>query len=351
MLHALALALQGGAGVYETIFFQLHEKFQYPLTSLLWLDALGTILRPTPESLNRLNAILFACNAAACVALFRLSFVRPAIAGKNGVDWKVAVIAFAAAYVFWPTLYALYIGQIQVWIDLLFTLALTAWILERPLASGLLIGLACTIKPQLGLFLLWGIAWREWHFAIGVGGESFHANQSVNGLMNRLLFLGNNLDWVGDSFVGYSPLVYVTTALFSAVFVALPLGMAIAGRRRAAGPIDLALGGLCFTMASPIAWEHHYGVTLAIYIVAFGLLCRTASTKRRQVLLCLLCLSWLLVGSNLQALDVFSQTGWNVLQSPVLFGALLLVAILMAMIGLEQRPVTDARGGGLHKSP
>jgi hypothetical protein len=380
MLHALTLAHQHGTAIYDTIFFNLHEKFQYPLTSLLWLEGLGTCIHLDPETLNRVNAMVFALNAAGCVILVRHGLLERNTDPRERSDWLLAAATFALAYGFWPTLYGLYIGQIQIWIDLLFTAALILWLHGGRLSCGILIGLACTMKPQLGVLLLWGLLWHERRFAIGVAatvllanalsilryglmnnlhyldvlafishhGESFHPNQSVNGLLNRLLFLGNNTEWMGDQFAPSNATVYLATLLSSLVIAAIPLGMAIRARGQRAGVLDLGLGGLCCTMASPIVWEHHYGITLPVFLLAFGIvhgeraLSERAETRRR-LLMVGLWTSWLLVGANLQVFDALSRTPWNFLQSPVFFGALILLATL-CVLSAEVRPSTRGRG-------
>jgi alpha-1,2-mannosyltransferase len=354
-----------GAPLYDTIFFSLHQKFQYSPTSLLWLEGLAQIIPVTPANLNRLNAFAFVLNSLGCLLLF--ARVAPNLSLWAHV-WPItrlctALLALALPFVFWPTLIAFAFGQIQIWIDLLFTLALLLWLQNRRLVSGIAIGLACTIKPQLCLLLLWGILWRERAFIIGLAGtllivgagsvvryglvnqtnyidvlafiarhgESYHANQSVNGLVNRMMFVGNNTVWDPTYFAPYNNLVYLSTAITSLAFMALPLGMALRARRQRPGVLDLCCAALCFTMASPIAWEHHYGITLPIYLVAFSNVLTQPFTPKQRIRLTVLAISWVLVGSNLQIFDLLSTTSLNFLQSYVFFGALLLLGVLVGM--------------------
>ncbi len=186
------------------------------------------------------------------------------------------------------------LGQIQIWIDLAVTLACLLWWTGHRGAAGVLIGLACAIKPQFGMLLLWALLWRRWDFVAGFlaaalpiaaisvlrfgwhnhltylevlsfiarHGESFHANNPVNGIVNRLLFNGPNLTWDPNAFAPYHPIVHAATLLASP---RLPGAAAAAGTAVAEGQprvFDFGFALLCFTMASPIAWEHHYGVML-----------------------------------------------------------------------------------------
>jgi len=143
-----------------------------------------------------------------------------------------AVLVVALMLTFYPIVRAFELGQAQLWIDAAFTLALALWLRGNPATSGVLIGLACLIKPQLCLLLVWAFVRREWRFAAGLAafcacafgisllyfgaenhlsylnvlshlserGESYRANQSVNGLLGRLMSLRepdmfNNLQW------------------------------------------------------------------------------------------------------------------------------------------------------------
>jgi hypothetical protein len=45
-------------------------------------------------------------------------------------------------------------GQVQILLDLLFSVAFLSWIDKKDKLSGFLVGLAVLVKPQYGLFLL-----------------------------------------------------------------------------------------------------------------------------------------------------------------------------------------------------
>ncbi len=63
-------------------------------------------------------------------------------------------------------------------------------------------------------------------------GESFFPNQSVNGLMHRFFFNGNNLQWVSDQFPPFNPIVYACSLIAGAII----LGPALFWQRKNAGP-------------------------------------------------------------------------------------------------------------------
>jgi peptidoglycan/LPS O-acetylase OafA/YrhL len=85
--------------------------------------------------------------------------------------------------------------------------------------------------------------------------------------------------------------------------------------------------GVISVAASPMAWEHHYGIVLGVFAwvwFAYG----SGQAKR----------PWLLGLAFLLCMNFWSMTnflwdkpGWNVLQSYLYFGALLLAGVLMAM--------------------
>ena len=101
-------------------------------------------------------------------------------------------------------------------------------------------------------------------------GESFYANQSLNGLLNRAFGLGPNMTWDGThTQIEFSRPVYLATTAFS--FVVLGLSFWRLRRRLPSDPVDVyfPLALLAATIASPVAYEHHYGFTLPLLWVLF----------------------------------------------------------------------------------
>jgi hypothetical protein len=259
------------------------------------------------------------------------------------------------ALTYYPLVKAYTLGQIQVWLDAGFALLFCCWLAGRERLAGVLAALLCLVKPQHAVLLLWGALRRRWGFvcaaaatgaaglaasvalfgaadhveylsvlaSISRHGEAFQANQSVNGLLHRLLGNGGNLDWQFLAFAPYHPAVCAGTLVSSLALLAAALFGAARGRGSAA---DLAFVALAATVASPVAWEHHYGILLPLYAY---LLPRLAS---RPVLgratLPLLGLSYLLTGQQFACTARLAQTPLNFAQSHVLAGALLLLPLL-----------------------
>lgn len=244
-------------GLYQAIFFEGSSKFQYAPTSLLpmaGLEALG--IAPTAAFLNRVNWVFIAVTALAVSGLTDILLRRSGGAMSGPMRLAAAVLAGGAVLAFYPVMMGYYLGQLQTWINMLFALACLAWALERRGAAGVAIGLICLLKPQFGLFLLWGLLRREWRFviplcAVGAGGllvsvllfgfrnhleylsvlgflsrhgEAYWANQSMNGLLHRLVGNGTT-EWDANGFPPFTPLVYSGSMIATLVIVALALSV------------------------------------------------------------------------------------------------------------------------------
>ena len=248
------------------------------------------------------------------------------------------------------------LGQIQVWLNSLFALALLMWVMGRNAISGVLIGLICLIKPHFALFLIWALVRREWSFVVAFAvtaciglaasvatfgwanhidylralsymaerGEAYYPNQSVNGLLNRLMSVSdpehfNNLVFNINKFPPYNPWVYSATLISSSVI----LLAAIVWRSKPEDRVfDFCRMAISLTMASPIAWEHHYGILLPI----FAIMVPSAIADRARMIW--LMTSYVLVSTFIPATNLLALSFWNVGQSYLLVGAFILLALL-----------------------
>lgn len=326
-------AAAGAASAY-TLALQLDRcKFQYPPSSWLLLEVL-----PEPAGLP-LSCVdggapgadihsatwsakpwLAGASALACLGLVGLSMAmlwrttgRPASAtSAETAKAPQAPLWVAAALVglgFYPLIKGHTLGQLQVFLNLALGAALLLWPRHAG-ASGLLVGLCSLFKPQYALFLAWGLLRGRWRFAAALAavaaaghglalaryglevhvqyaqllqglaqvGESFWANQSVNGLLNRWLKTGDATVWAPATFPAGHPLVRWGTFFSSAGLLLAALwpprardaGGAVGGE--AAVRLDFAAMLAALTLASPIAWEHHYGSLLPIFALLLGVL-------------------------------------------------------------------------------
>src|SRR5262249_8593504 len=261
--------------------------------------------------------ILMSALAAAALLEIRL---RKRLATPTSGPMLAArvVIVVALALTFYPLVKAYTLGQIHNWLNGVFRLGLLCWVTDRNGPSGVLIGLMALIKPHYGLFVLWAALRREWGFAvafaatvvIGVAasiavygwanhvdyirvlvflaehGETYYPNQSVNGLLNRVMVLlypdsWYSLEFNDHAFPPFSRLVYGGTLVASIVL----LSAALFRRGNQGDPdrtFDFCTMALSITIASPIAWEHHYGTIFPVFAV---LLASAIGHRRRLILL------------------------------------------------------------------
>lgn len=369
-MHAAIEAwLRGDArGLYGAT-FEAGTKFQYPPSAIfaaLPAHALG--LGPF-SAVYRAVALAF----FALVVISTQQILAREVPGQGRGPSPMArsavgfVLIAALGLTFHPISRAIELGQIQIWLDGLFAAALMAWLSGARIAPGVLVGLICLIKPQLSLFLVWAALRREWRFAFALGitgavglalsvavfgfedhlayvrvlsflaerGESFYANQSINGLLNRIVGLSdperyNNVIWRLDSFPPYNPLVRYGTLATSLIIMAL----AVIPRRRQGDDrrvLDFCVMALACTIASPVAWEHHYGVVFPIFAVALG------AFWGRGRWLAALAVSYLAVGQFLPFVNLAAATPFNFVQSYVLAGGLLLMGLLYAAPGRDSK--------------
>jgi hypothetical protein len=342
-------AEQPGASIYEEVFFRRGMKFQYPPSALLFTSRLE---RP---ALHLLSWLAVWITIVVSVYLFDRG-LRESGYGPSRVMEAVLrlLIAAALAATFYPLVKAYSLGQIQVWIDALFAVLVASWA-RRPAVSGVCLGLMCLIKPQFALIGCWAVLRRQWRFVmlcaavvlaglcvsiaayglhshldylrvltfISERGETFYANQSFNGLLNRLLFNGPNLEWQETAFPPPHRVVQAGTTVAALVLIA---AAGIAPRRKSQADLfDLAIVSLTATVVSPVAWEHHYGILLPLFAATAGEMLRRKPAGAYTA--AALMLAFVLSGQFFQPLQRLAATPFNVLQSYVLFGALVLLAL------------------------
>lgn len=363
--------LHGAAGLYQETYFQTAFQFIYPPTSLVLIALIAKLGLFDWHSQASMNYASWWAVPAMMLALARLTLAafRQREITLRPVDLVLAgALGFILVLLSYPLLRGVQNGQIQTLLSLLLTLSLLAWVVERKMLSGFLLGIICIIKPHLAIFVIWGAIRREWRFTFvlvltGMGflvaslviygwqvhleyldllrflsrrGESFVANQSMNGLLNRMLFIGNNLEWDGThTQIFFDARVYVGTLLSSAALI----GLALLWRRKAvAGPLDYCLALVAFTLASPVAYNDHFGMLPAVFVLALP-------AARGWAVWATLAIAVLLTASDLEIADATAATHWNFLQSYLMFGAWSLIGALLAITRADRisRPLEPRR--------
>lgn len=361
MLDAVTQLQSGGKDtVYEALFFRQGVKFQYPLTSLLPVWAIQHLLNSKLWALRifKLLSWLSVLVYVACVVALPIIQWPPA-KGSGPNRFLICALIGLAALLFYPMIRAFALGQLQTIINAAFAGAFLCYLKGREKVAGLLIGCLVLLKPQYFLVILWGILRKRYTFArialvcviagfvtavalfgasnnldylrvlsfISKHGESYYANQSVNGLLNRMLMNGDNIEWMSNSFPAYNPLVYAGSLIAAVLLILLSLGLGhyALGKGSIA---DFALVTIVCTVSSPEAWEHHYGVVLPVFIWLF-----TSNSRMNARHWFILFVSYVLVADDWSITNLTaSDPHLNMLQSYLLAGVLLLVLVLQRLI-------------------
>ncbi len=313
MIAAYAHAKEQSGNLYD-VFFVDHVKYQYPPAALgvIWgLDALRiTGVANQVKVLNQVTWLFVLLTVPFAFGIaWKESRPNPRL-GQTAERWRLAacLVVGLATLAYWPVMMAWKMGQIQAVLNALFVMALCLWIAERRFLAGIAIGLICIIKPQFLLFMVWGLlvdrrflygqmlvaavslglSLLVFGFAAHLGylsmlsfisahGESYVLNQSVNGFLNRLVF--PETAWVdrgriwpdGSDFPDYDVRVYAGSLLTSLAALGTAFWFTW---RRGATTMTFCFSALAMTMASPVAWDHHYGILIGIFAAAFGALIR-----------------------------------------------------------------------------
>lgn len=348
--------------VYDAM-FAIKLKFQYPLSSLLMFDIPNRLfgwsywgISNLLDLISRISVVATGLVSAKILTLVlqEKRFEKLQVSSRT-TTVALYVLVLALMLLFYPLLRSYYLGQIQTILTLFTVLAILCWQYNRRILAGALIGLICVVKPQLGVLFVWGLLRKQWKMffagmavlglfsAISIGfygfknnlqylevlsylshhGETYYPNQSINGLVNRFTFNGLILDWDG-TFPPYSDIVYFITLISSAVIMIVSVGWNY--KTKYPHIIDFCLIILCTTIASPIAWEHHYSILFPIFVILSPYACYYNEDKKFALLL--FGFGFLLASQYFEAAKYLADSRWNVLQSYLFFGAIIIVAFL-----------------------
>jgi hypothetical protein len=340
---------------------RLYDTLIYPLTSILPLFAMK---RAGMSDAAVLRTLMVASWLAVCsvvglaVAIAAKVARRPS--ERGGLSWRAGVATAMATFFFMPITLAFSLGQAQVFVDLFFALLVLFWVQGRQRPAGVMMAMMTMVKPQFGLLLLWAALRRRWNalvaglvtLAIGAAvsvaafgvsnnldylgvlaglsrkAQPHYANQSMFGLLNRAIFNGENMPYHPYVYPPFVPWVYYVTLATTAALVLLALvypWFNKSARNQAGGMADLGAMGVVCVIATPMAWEHHYGVLLPIFVWLWF-----AVYRRGFGSIWKLGLAFVLIADFLSPLNFLAAIPVaNVLQSYMYFGALLLLGLLL----------------------
>jgi alpha-1,2-mannosyltransferase len=336
------------AHLYDTLIYSLASELP-----LVFLRKLGV-----SDAMMLRLLVLASWLAVVGVAVVSLAMGRRLLRARGAdLTWPSIVAVVLAVLGCYPLLKGYGLGNAQTLLSFEFAVMLYLWTAGREREAGVVAALLTFVKPQYGLLLVWMVVRRRWGamwgflacsvillaMSVAVFGwhnnldyigvlaslshkaQSHFANQSMFGLLNRMIFNGENLSYTPHLYTPYVAWIYRVTVITSLVLVGSVLFFP--WKRMSGSTADIAAMGLASVAASPMAWEHHYGIVLGIFAwfwFAYG--CWEDKRPWLWGLSFFLCTNYL-AATNLLA----DHRGWNVLQSYIYFGALLLLALLMRL--------------------
>lgn len=360
-----------GATVYTEVFFDRQIMATYPPTALLVfppLEALGIDDHGWPRALFAISCVSLLAFIVALDGIVRAGLTQ--VAGlPQHIRLADRVVIFAscaiASVTYFPLMESLLDGQAQLWISALIALGVWHWVAGHKAWAGVFIALAATFKPHYGLFLVWGILRRQWSFVAALGGtcgaalalavsqfglachlnyldvwrfmvrhgEASHAwnNQSLSGTLHWLYGI-EKAPGLEHWWPPYHAGIHTASLAFGAAILLAALW--IPARGRAAGDaLDLATMAISITLASPIAWRHHYGVLLPLFALCYTRLVAANEFQGRHLLL--LAGSYLAMRTAWHFPEAFEASYLEILNATMFLGGLLLLAQMYTMHRLE----------------
>jgi len=350
---------------------KLYDTLIYSLASELPLVAMRKIGMSDAAMLRALAVLSWLAVwgvAAVSIVMGRWLLRRRGAA----MTWPAAVAVVLATLGCYPLIKGYSLGNAQTFLSLGFAVMLLLWTTGRERSAGVAAALMTAVKPQFILLLVWmlvrkrwGAAWAflacgvvliaasvvvfGWHNNLDYIGvlaglshkaQSHYANQSMFGTINRMIFNGENIQYTPYVYTPYIAWVYRVTVATSLLLVGLVL--VYPWKTLRGSTADLAAMGIVAVAASPMAWEHHYGIVVAI--AAWAWFAHGCWMKERPWVLgvaVFLCMNFLPAFNYLA-----DKRGWNLLQSYLYFGALLLMGWLMHLsrgVG-EEVPAASSKG-------
>jgi hypothetical protein len=349
---------QGQGLLYSDLLIGKNIKFQYPPTALLISKFIETnnigILEFSTATTFVFIFIMLAGVIGTTLYSYR-EYSTPALSLNEKIF--VGLLLTLLLFTFYPVVKAGTLGQIQVWLNAFFALAILSYITGYEILAGVLLGIMASIKPQYALFVLWGLIRGNRRLVIAMivtgviglifgiseygiatyvdylrglsflsqHGESFYSNQSFNGLAGRFFSVRypdvfNNLRWRGYYFPPYNFWVFSFTQITSIAILVIAL---IKGKSQTkeSSVADFCLMGLALTMASPIAWEHHYGILFPIFICLWLIMWFGNTTLKNKWAKIAFILSYLLAANNISIANMLAPTYINILQSYLFIAA------------------------------
>jgi len=368
---------QGQSLLYTDLLLTTRIKFLYPPTALLisqFIETNNIDLLAFTTATTFIFIFLMIAGVIGTVLYSYKKYKTPPLSNVEKII--VGILLTFLLFTFYPVVKAGTLGQMQVWLNAFFAVAILCYIAGYEVLAGILLGLMASIKPHYALFIIWGLfrgnkrlviamiitgalgvllGMREFGFAMYVDylrglsfvtkhGESFYTNQSFNGLLGRLFSVRypeifNNLKWNGHRYPPYSIWIFSFTQITTVVTLLISL-IKTKSQSKDAKLADFLLMGLGATLASPIAWEHHYGILFPIFICV-GLILWFGENPLKSIWIKIAFVAFYLIAANIFPFTKFlAGSYFNILQSYLLLAACGMFVILV-MIKHQFTPATS----------
>jgi len=350
---------KGQSLLYTDLLLTKKVKFLYPPTALLISQFIAT---------NNISLLAFTTSATYFFILLMLASVigitlysyRKYQAPQLTAIEQIGVSALLALLLltFYPIVKAGTVGQMQVWLNAFFAVAVLCYLTGNDVLAGIMLGLMASIKPHYALFIFWGLFRGNKRLVIAIiitgllgvllgihefglamyidylrglsfvtqHGESYFANQSFNGLAGRLFSVNypnsfNNLKWFGHYYPPYNIWVFSFTQATTVVTMIISL-IKTKSQDTDARTADFLLMGLGATMASPLAWEHHYGILFPIFVCLWLVLWFGNNNAPKNIWGKIVFILCYLVAANLFPFtNLLARSYLNILQSYLLLAS------------------------------
>jgi alpha-1,2-mannosyltransferase len=349
---------QGQSLLYTDLLLTHKVKFQYPPTALLltqFIVANNIYLLNFTTATTFIFLFIMIASVIGIMLYSLKEYKAPQISTLEKIITGALLIFLL--FTFYPAVKAGTLGQIQVWLNAFFALAILCYITGYETIAGILLGLMASIKPQYALFIIWGLlrgnkrlaiamivtgalglllGIREFGFAMYVDylrglsflaqhGESFYSNQSFNGLIGRFYSVRspeafNNLQWRGYYFPPFSRSIFLLTQITTIGFLLISL-IKTKSQQTESRIADFLLMGLGATLASPIAWEHHYGILFPIFVCLWLILWFGDSPLKSIWAKVAFVICYLLAANVIPFTKFLAGSYLNILQSYLFFAA------------------------------
>jgi len=357
---------QGQSLLYTDLLLPIKVKFLYPPTALLITQFIETNhinLLAFSTSTTIIFLFLMVAGVIAAVLYSYKAYKAPLLSTKEEIT--VGILLTFLLFTFYPIVKAATLGQMQVWLNAFFAIAILCYITGYDALAGIMLGLMASIKPHYALFIIWGLfrankrlviaititgllgallGMREFGFAMYMDylrglsfvtqhGESFYTNQSFNALAGRLFSVRypdafNNINWRGYYYPPFNKSIFLFTQVTSIAVLIVSI-IKTKKQNTETRIADFLLMGLGATLASPIAWEHHYGILFPIFVCVWQILWFGNHTFKGGAAKVIFLVLYLIAANVFPFTKFLAGSYLNVLQSYLFFAALGMFVLLM----------------------